>query len=142
MFCREQVAQLREALPAIRATGAELVVVGNGTPEHAKRFREDFGADFPLYVDPQLAAYRVAGLRRGVLQTLAPRVVGNALRAFSRGARQGAVMGDPWQLGGTFVVRTDGALAFQHVSREAGDHPRIEDVLRAVESLAQPPAAG
>jgi NAD(P)-dependent dehydrogenase (short-subunit alcohol dehydrogenase family) len=132
MFCHEQVAQLRGAQDEIRERGAELVIVGNGATHFAKAFREDFAIDGSLLVDPELRAYRAAGLRRGRVEILAPRVAWNGLRALRSGARQQAVQGDPWQLGGVFVIRPDGALTFQHRSREAGDHPPVADVLAAL----------
>jgi hypothetical protein len=132
MFCREQVAQLRDALDEIRAAGAELVVVGNGRPEHARDFREAQGVRFPLLVDPDLASYAAAGLRRGVLSTIGPRSLGHALRALRGGARQGVTRGDPWQLGGVLVIRPPGAVVYRHASREAGDHPPVHEILRAL----------
>lgn len=132
MFCREQVAQLRDAQQEIRARGAELAIVGNGATNFARAFREDFALSGPLLVDPELRAYRAAGLRRGRVELLSPRLPRNALRALRAGARQTSVQGDPWQLGGVFVIRPDGTLAFRHLSREAGDHPAVRDVLAAL----------
>ena len=133
MFCREQVAQLRDHIDEIHARGAELAIIGNGSAHFAAAFREEFNLDGPLVVDPELRAYRAAGLRRGRVEILSPRVPLNALRALRSGARQTAVKGDPWQLGGVFVIRPDGALLFRHVSGEAGDHPSIESVLAALD---------
>jgi NAD(P)-dependent dehydrogenase (short-subunit alcohol dehydrogenase family) len=139
---------LRDRIDDIRARGAELVIVGNGTPHFASAFREDYQLDGPLLVDPELRAYRAAGLRRGRVEALSPRMPLNAFRALRSGARQGAVQGDPWQLGGVFVIRRDGELAYRYVSREAGDHPPVEDILAAlegdetrVEEEATPPQA-
>jgi dehydrogenase/reductase SDR family member 12 len=129
---------LRDALPEIHRRGAELVVVGNGAPHFAAAFREDFALEGPLLVDPELRAYRAAGLRRGRVEVLSPRLPRNALRALRTGARQVGVQGDPWQLGGVFVLRPDGALTFRHASREAGDHPPIAAVLAALEPDAAP----
>ena len=134
MFCREQVAQLRDRMDDIRARGAELVIVGNGAQHFAAAFREDQALDCPLLVDPELRAYRAAGMRRGRVELLSPRLPLNALRALRSGSRQGAVEGDPWQLGGVFVIRPGGELGFRYLSREAGDHPPVDDVLRALES--------
>ena len=121
-----------EALDEIRRRGAELVIVGNGRPEHAADFREAQRIECPLFVDPDLKAYAAAGLKRGVLSSLNPRVVARGLRAFSAGQRQGATQGDPWQQGGVFVVTPEGKVLFSHVSEEAGDHPAVADVLAAL----------
>ena len=124
---------MRDRLDEIRARGADLVVIGNGNAEFAAAFRQDLGIpDVTLLVDPELRAYRAAGLRRGRVELLSPRLAGNALRAFRSGFRQGAVQGDPWQLGGVFVIRPGGALAYRQVSREAGDHAPLDDVIAAL----------
>jgi NAD(P)-dependent dehydrogenase (short-subunit alcohol dehydrogenase family)/peroxiredoxin len=124
---------LRDRLPEIRERGAELVIVGNGARHFAEAFREDQGLDVPVLIDPELRAYRTAGLRRGRVEILSPRLPLHALRALRAGHRQTGVQGDPWQLGGVFVIRPGGALAYRYVSREAGDHPAADEVLEALD---------
>jgi dehydrogenase/reductase SDR family member 12 len=129
---------LRDRIDEIRARGAELVIVGNGAPNFAAAFREDFELDCPLVVDPELRAYRAAGLRRGRVELLSPRLPLHALRALRSGSRQTGVQGDPWQLGGVFVIRPGGDLTYRYVSREAGDHPPVEEILAGLEAEAEP----
>ena len=123
---------MRDRLSLIRDTGAELVVVGNGSPLFALGFRDDLKLDCPLLVDPELRSYRAAGLRRGRVEVLSPRLPLNAVRALWKGHRQTSVQGDPWQLGGVFVIGRGGELLFQYRSREAGDHPPVEAILSAL----------
>ena len=123
---------------AIRAEGAELVVVGNGRPDQAAQFKEEQGIDFPLLVDPDLTAYRAAGLKKGMGDVFRVRSIRHAVRALRKGFRQASVRGDPWQLGGTFVIGHGGKLIWSHVSREAGDHPEPEKLLAALRGTAHP----
>jgi hypothetical protein len=127
---------LRGELGAIRARGAELVAVGCGRPDQAAQFREERGIEFPLYVDPELVAYRTAGLRRGLASSLSPKVFAHGLRALRKGHLQGATQGDPWQQGGAFVITPDDRVHFSHVSEEAGDHPEPAELLEALDHLA------
>ena len=127
---------MRHEISSIRARGAERVTVGTGAPNFAAAFREDFELDGPLLVDLELRAYRAAGLRRGRVELLSPRLRLNALRALRAGSRQTSLEGDPWQLGRVFVIRRGGDLTYQYVSREAGDHPRVEQILAALEENA------
>jgi NAD(P)-dependent dehydrogenase (short-subunit alcohol dehydrogenase family) len=129
---------LRDRVDDFRARGAELAIVGNGAPNFATAFREDFDLDCPLLVDPELRAYRAAGMRRGRVELLSPRLPLNALRALRSGSRQTGVQGDPWQLGGVFVIRPGGELTYRYLSREAGDHPPIEQILAALDEQAEP----
>jgi len=120
----------------IERRSVTLVVIGNGQPEHARAFRKDEGIPFALWVDPEMEAYRAAGLRRGVTKTLSARSVGHAVRALRGGHRQQKVQGDPWQLGGTFVITPEGESIYEQVSREAGDHAPLEEVLQVLDRLA------
>ena len=130
---------MRPTIPQLRAAGAELVLVGNGTVEHLRWFLEDQAPDFPVYTDPTLAVYRRAGMRRDAGAMLHPGSVRATLRARRAGFTQPGVKGDPWQQGGVLVIRPDGSIAFRHVSRHLGDHPAPEPILAA---LRNPAAAG
>lgn len=137
-----------------RERGIEVVVIGNGNATFARDFREEFALEGLLLVDPELVAYRAAGLRRGRVEIASPRMFGNAIRALRTGARQTGVQGDPWQLGGVVVLAAGGELRFVHRSREAGDHadpeaieaalaedaPTIEETVRPPSPSPPPPA--
>ena len=129
---------MRDELEAFDEAGAEVVLVGNGSAAFAEGFRDDVGWNGRLLIDTELRAYRAAGLRRGRAEVLSPRLVGNAARALSEGYRQAAVQGDPWQLGGVFVIRPGGTVTFRQASREAGDHADLEAVKAALEPDAPP----
>lgn len=132
MFCREQVAQLRGHLDAIRAKGAELVVVGNGTAKMAAAFKKEFGVDIPLLVDPGLKAYNAAGLKRGVFTVLSPAVLARGARTLANGFTQGPMQGDAFQQGGAFVLEKGGAVRYAFVSDAAGHHPPPEELVAAL----------
>lgn len=135
MFCREHVAQLRDIKDAIQERGAQLLVIGNGNPRQARAFRDEWKIDFPMLVDTGLDAFRAAGLRRGLGATFNRKVFQNARRAMKAGFRQGAVQGDPWQQGGTFVIDATGQVVFAHISQEGGDHASTSDVLDQLDQL-------
>jgi NAD(P)-dependent dehydrogenase (short-subunit alcohol dehydrogenase family) len=127
---------LRDRIDEIRDRDAELVIVGNGAGHFARAFREELDLDCPVLVDPELKAYRAAGMRRGYVEALSPRVPLRGLQAFYSGARQSGVKGDPWQLGGVFVIRPEHRLTYAYRSNVAGDHPPIDEVLSALDPEA------
>ena len=151
LFCREQVAQLRDEIHHIHAHGAELVVIGNGSRHFASAFREALKLDSPLYVDTSRASYRALGMRRGIARTLGSwRTWLNLARALLKGARQKRLQmivrwwrqsvpvlipgehGDAWQLGGVLLVLPDGRIAYQYLSAIGGDHPPVYEVMAAL----------
>jgi len=125
---------LRGVVDRIHQQGAELVVVGNGTVEQARAFRDSQKVTFPLLTDPERTSYRAAGLKRGAF--LRARVAWNAVKALASGHIQTQILGDPKQHGGAFVFAPGGELRFGFLSEEAGHHPDPEDLVRA---LGAPP---
>lgn len=124
---------MRDDRHEIEKRGARVVVVGNGQPEHARMFAEDEQIPFTLWVDPEMKAYRAAGLRRGVGAVFSRRSLKHAARAMGAGFRQTQTRGDPWQNGGVFVITTDGRTLFEQISREAGDHAELSEILAALD---------
>lgn len=124
--------QLHREIDAIRATGAELFVIGNGGPSFIAGFREQTGWPGPIYTDPSLAVYRGAGLKRSVLKTLDPRGLVPTIRAFVRGARQGRTHGDTWQQGGVLVVAPSGDVMWHHASGRPDDNATLAQIVAAL----------
>lgn len=126
------MAQLGHIIPQMHQRGAQLVVVGNGTPPMARAFLEDHPLDAQVFVDPSLKVYAAAGLKRGILKVVNPSAMKAAARALLHGHMQGLNQGDPWQQGGTFVVFPGGKVAYSHVMGFAGDLPDNARVLAAL----------
>lgn len=129
---------MHREIERIRAAGAELVVVGAGTPHWVAGFRELTGYTGPLYCDPELAAYQAARLKRGVWRTVAsPRTTLAAIRAMRAGFSQGSVMGDAFQQGGTLVITPPGQVVYWFVAEVAGDRAPLDAIFAALEGIAR-----
>jgi NAD(P)-dependent dehydrogenase (short-subunit alcohol dehydrogenase family) len=66
------------------------------------------------------------------------------VRALISGSRQGSVQGDLWQLGGVFVIRPGGELAYRYLSEVAGDHAPVDEILESLDDgppIAEQPEA-
>jgi hypothetical protein len=150
------VAQLRHEIEAIRAYGAELVVIGNGTLHLAAAFRDDLQLDTPLFVDNSRASYRALGMRRGIPRTLGTwKVWGGLGRALLAGIREkrlgtilrwwrqsipGARSRAVWRrvaLGGVLIVLRDRRVPNYYVSATNGDHPLPSEILSALAKQAR-----
>jgi len=123
---------LRDAKDEIEAKGARLVIVGNGLPFHAKGFAEKHALLGAVFTDPERNVYEAAGMTRRVGATFSLNTLRSGARALSGGFRQGKTQGDPWQQGGTLVLRPGDGLVYEYISDTAGDHAPIEAVLAAL----------
>jgi peroxiredoxin len=131
MFCRQQVAQLRALEPELRRRGAQLVIIGNGAPEHAAAFAREQELE-AVFTDPSCEIYVAAGFTRSLLASLSPRIAAKGLDALRSGFRQGAMRGSALQQGGVLVVDREGTLRARYASRFGGDHPSDAWILDAL----------
>ncbi len=134
MFCRQQVAQLRDIAPELERRGAQVIVIGNGTAAHAQAFQEQVDVPFALYVDPERRAYAALGMTRRI----AASTFVQSARAMLQGYRQSATRGDAHQNGGVLVIDADGETRFLHVSAYSGDHVEPEQIVDAISSTGGP----
>lgn len=125
------MARLGAELSSFRERGADLVAVGNGTALMAQDFVETFSVPFPVYTDPDRAAYRLSGLRRGF--GLGLKTLGYGKRAATSGHVQGKVQGDPWQQGGALVISPEPRLLYHFVSDGAGHHVSLGELLSVLD---------
>ena len=126
--------QLHREIDSIRSAGAEVFVIGNGSPSFIEGFRETTKYDGVIYTDPSLAVFSAAQLKRGVAKTLDPRALGKTIGAFMRGHRQGLTQGDTWQQGGVLVVMPSGDVKWHHASERPGDNASPREIVAALRS--------
>jgi peroxiredoxin len=144
VFCRAQAVQLHHARERFAASGAQLVLVGQGTPDDAKRFRRAQSVDVNVYSDPSRRSYEAAGAKLATFSELVnPRTVARGLkhtvtsrlRQGSIAVHQGRIVDNPAQLGGVLVVAPDGSIRYAHLSQDASDMPPVNEVLAAVRAI-------
>ncbi|RYG25470.1 redoxin domain-containing protein [bacterium] len=130
IFCREQVATLRDTMPE-----ANIVFVTMAGPRLAARFRTWIRSPHPFVCDADRELYHAFGLERGSFaQVFAPNVAARGLAALRKGHRPGRLTEDPWQLGGSFVMDDQGCVSASFPASDAGDHPSPEALKRALTS--------
>lgn len=121
---------MRDYVDPIRNEGAELSVIGNGTPEQARAFIVEQKVSHPLYTDPSLASYSAAGFDNSI--PLKVGILWSAAKAMAGGHFQTRTLGSPTQNGGALVLDRGGAELYVFRGTQAGDHPAPADLLAAL----------
>jgi hypothetical protein len=124
--------QLQGAAEKISSKGAQLALIGSGSPRFIEGFVEKTGFQGAIYTDPSRKSYDAAGLIRSVAGTLGPSSILNSIKSMMKGQRQGATQGDPWQQGGALVINTQGEVLFTHRSKHGGDNISPDELLAAI----------
>jgi hypothetical protein len=128
---------LREHETEFKDLDAGLAVVGLSDREHACKFIEETGIDFPLLVDEDRSAYRAIDLKKGnIFQLLSPGNIMARRRAQVAGFKQHRLGRDPFQLGGGFVFGPGNVDIYSHVSKTFGDNAPVAAMLAAIRAYA------
>ncbi len=134
--CAEHTSEILEHLAPMEETGLGMVLVGCGTPEHARGYAERHrlaGRGVELVTDPSLALHRRIGLVRSAWGTMGPRATVNLLGAMARGHENSWGQGDFHQHGGTLLTDADRVVWVFHTSQHLGDrYPVASAVDRAL----------
>ena len=127
------MAQLRQKKQYFDRAGAQVVLVGMGTPEESAAFEMKFDIPFPLISDPKRRLYRTFGLKMlSALGLLSPSVAVKGILAITKGHTVGIPIGDVRQLPGVFIIDTDGRIVYSHFARDPSDHPDPDTILEAL----------
>ena len=114
-------------------------MIGQGTTQHARAFKEDHDLGLRLLVDPKRRTYKAVGAKVGsVSELLGPQVALRGLRAVAKeSVMQGRPIGNVAQLGGVLVVAPDGEIVWSHLADNAGDNPSNAVVLEAARAAPE-----
>jgi hypothetical protein len=125
---------LDRARQDFKTAGANLVLIGQGTPRQAAEFRRRQGIQLPVLADHDRVSYRAAGTKvGGVTDLFSPQTVAKGLLATARTRRtQTRTIGDAAQLGGALVVLPDGSIPWSRMAEDASDNAPPEEILAAV----------
>lgn len=110
-----------------------VAVVSMGSPVETSAFCRRERLPFLCLSDRARAGYRAYGLRRGsAVDVVGPKALLGYTRAATKGFFPSAPVGDVYQLGGVFLVGTDGSIEYVRYLQHAGDHPQHGELTRVV----------
>lgn len=135
----ERWEKLKDEVSVFEEAGAQIVAVCQGEPERAAAVGHRRGYPFPLLCDPHRRAYELYGLPEGtpaqILHdfdwTPGDRPTGEKMMTSRRGTER-ALVDNPWQLPGEFVVSTRGILVHTHRYQYCEDFPPKTVLLGAI----------
>ncbi len=113
-----------------------LAVIGSGDSAHFPALRRATGYTGELYTDPDRESFRLFQFQSGVSKVFGLKPLSRAFSALKAGFSPGSLQGSALQLGGAAIVNTGGEVIYHYISKEAGDHPDPELMLKTLGQTA------
>lgn len=138
VFCREQVRALAQRYDDIRARGAEVIAIIPTDAINAGRFARSMHLPYPVLCDTPRRAFAAFGLYETPIGNLVqPEVLLRTARQFARGniPTVNPFSSSLTQLGGVFIVGSDGVVQLGHAATPVFTYPSVDSCLTVLDSL-------
>ncbi len=123
------MAQLRQHSAKFESLNARVVIISFGSALGAQTWLQETGAPFTLLLDPERAAYSAYGLEHSWTRSWGMRVWLRYAQLLLAGRPWRGIQGDSGQLGGDFIVDTNGIIRLAYRSHDPTDRPSVSQLL-------------
>jgi len=131
-WCQMFIIDLSKKSKELEKAGAEVLIVVNSPPEVVKKYKPPKDFTFDLIPDPDLALYRLYGVK---LED--NKMTGNVFWQTVRFAKyllnydyvKGGLAGDHYQPPACFIIGTDGMVKYVHLGKDVADNPKVDEIL-------------
>lgn len=113
----------------------DVVIISFETGYWLQVWQAETQAPFPLILDSRRDAYRAYGLERSLLRSWGTRNLWHYTKARLHGQKAHSTGGDTTQLGGDFIIDTDGVIRMAYRSHDPTDRPPISVLLGVFQTL-------
>jgi len=130
------VAQLCQKMDQFQALNTRVLVITFGTLPGAQAWLAETCAPLQVYLDPERVAYRAYRLERSYLRAWGLKTMWRYARLLAAGRKWRGIQGDSAQLGGNFVVDTNGIIRLAYRSHDPTDRPSADDLISCIEQYS------
>ena len=121
--------QLHRHEAELKESDTNVLLISFGTELWARGWLQETGASFPLLLDPERRTYAAYKLGSSRVRTWGPNVLWRYAKLLLAGEKLRPAQGDPYQMGGDFIVDGSGILRLAHASKDPVDRPPVDELL-------------
>ena len=132
------MAQVVPFVEEIERLNGRIVAVSFGTPYWANAWLEETQAPFPVWLDPEKKSYALYGLSRSARGAWGVKNLWFYAQALARGQKLQGNRGETDQMGGNFIIDSQGIVRFAYPSQDPTDRPPISQLIEILATLPPP----
>ena len=104
---------------------------------YARKWSLETCAPFRLLLDRERTSYHTYGLERSLMRSWNLKTVQRYVQLMSKGRKWRGIQGDSAQLGGDFIIDSEGIVRLAYRSHDPTDRPEVEQLLAILRQLAE-----
>jgi len=112
-----------------------VIIISFGSYPAAQSWLKETCAPFQLLLDSERVVYQAYGLERSFLHSWGPKTIWRYVRLLTAGRKWRGIQGDSAQLGGDFIVDTNGVIRLAYRSHDPTDRPSTDHLMDLLEQL-------
>ena len=129
------MAQLCQVQDELLALNIQVLIISFGTLPAVQEWLEETCSPFRVLLDRERTVYRQYGLERSLLRSWNLRTIWRYVQLLVSGRRWRGIQGDSAQLGGDFIVDSNGILRYVYRSYDPTDRPPVDEILSVISQL-------
>lgn len=116
---------------------AKIKVLSFAEPEELKEYQKHFQWKMDIYSDPKRTLYQAFGLKKEKIWNIFhPKTILKHIVYFSKGQKMQKAKQDIYQMGGDFILDSNGNVQYSFRSTRPDDRPSIRRLLKELEKLS------
>jgi hypothetical protein len=127
------VAQLCQYEERLKQLGVNVLLISFSEQKEAKTWLYETCPSFQLLLDRDRSVYLAYELKRSLFNSWNLKTLWYYIRALLNGTKWQGIKGDSIQLGGDFIIKSDGRFVLVHPSKEATDRPKVSAIITLLE---------
>ncbi len=121
-----QLCQQQEELEKLKV---KVIIITFGNLLGAQNWLQETCSPFNLLLDPDRSIYDRYGLERSLLRSWNLRTIWMYIKLLSSGRKWRGIQGDSAQLGGDFVIDSQGIIKLAYKSHDPTDRPSVSSLI-------------
>jgi len=126
---------LCQHLDELEEANTQVLIITFGSLQGARIWLKETCFSFRLLVDPDRKVYRAYGLERSFLRSWNLHTILTYVKLLASGRKWRGIQGDSAQLGGDFILDSQGKILLAYRSHDPTDRPSVHDLLAILRSI-------
>jgi peroxiredoxin len=112
-----------------------VIIISFGTFPAAQAWLKETCTPFHILLDSERVAYQAYGLERSFIRSWGPKTIWRYVRLLAAGRKWRGIQGDSAQLGGDFIVDTNGVVRLVYRSHDPTDRSSVDYLMNLLGQL-------